>query len=56
MMDEPLADISYHFYKEKLPKLLEKMEQIQSIDQITHVQAAVRQYQIFMPEFSKENY
>lgn len=51
MMDESLADISYRFSKEKLPRLLEKMEQIQSIDQITNVQSAIRQYQIFMPEF-----
>lgn len=51
MMDESLADISYRFSKEKLPQLLEKMEQIQSIDQITNVQSAVRQYQIFIPEF-----
>ena len=51
MMDESLADISYRFSKEKLPHLLEKMEQIQSIDRITNVQSAVRQYQIFMPEF-----
>lgn len=51
MMDEPLADISYRFSQEKLPQLLEKIEQIQSIDQITNVQSAVRQYQIFMPEF-----
>ena len=51
MMDESLADISYRFSKEKLPQLLEKMELIQSIDRITNVQLAVRQYQIFMPEF-----
>ena len=51
MMDESLADIPYRFSKEKLPQLLEKMEQIQSIDRITNVQSAVRQYQIFMPEF-----
>lgn len=51
MMDESLADISYRFSKEKLPQLLEKMEQIQSIDRITNVQSAIRQYQIFMPEF-----
>jgi hypothetical protein len=52
MMDESLSDISYRFSKEKLPQLLEKMEQIQPIDRITHVQIAVRQYQIFMPEFN----
>ncbi|MBN9378912.1 MAG: hypothetical protein BGO14_03135 [Chlamydiales bacterium 38-26] len=51
MMDESLADISYRFSNEKLPQLLEKMKQIQSIDRITNVQTAVRQYQIFMPEF-----
>lgn len=51
MMDESLADISYRFSKEKLPRLLEKMEQIQSIDRITNIQSAVRQYQLFMPEF-----
>jgi hypothetical protein len=50
MMDESLADISFRFSKEKLPQLLEKMDQIQSIDRITNVQSAVRQYQIFMPE------
>ena len=51
MMDESLSDISYRFSKEQLPQLLEKMEQIQSIDRIANVQSAVRQYQIFMPEF-----
>ena len=51
MMDESLADISYRFSKEKLPQLLKKMEQIQSIDRIINVQSAVRQYQVFMPEF-----
>lgn len=51
MMDESLADISYRFSKEKLPKLLEKMKQIQSLDRITNIQSAIRQYQIFMPEF-----
>ncbi len=51
MMDESLSDISYRFSKEKLPQLLEKMEQIQPIDRINNVQSAVRQYQIFMPEF-----
>lgn len=51
MMDESIADISYRFSKEKLPQLLKKMEQIQTIDRITNVQSAVRQYQIFMPEF-----
>lgn len=51
MMDESLADISYRFSKERLAQLLEKMEQIQSIDRITNVQSAIRQYQIFMPEF-----
>lgn len=50
MMDESLADITYRFSKEKLPQLLEKMEQIQSIDRITSAQLAIRQYQIFMPE------
>lgn len=50
MLDEPLADIPYRFSKEKLPKLLEKIEQIQSIDRITNVQSAVRQYQMLMPE------
>lgn len=49
MMDESLSDISYRFSKEKLPHLLEKLEQIQSIDRITNAQLAVRQYQIFMP-------
>ncbi len=52
MMDESLSDISYRFSKEKLPLLLEKMEHIQSIDRITNVQSAVRQYQVFMPEFN----
>jgi hypothetical protein len=51
MMDESLSDISFQFSKEKLPQLLIKMEQIPSIDRITNVQSAVRQYQIFMPEF-----
>ncbi len=51
MMDEPLADICHRFSKEKLPQLLEKMKQIKPIDQITNVQLAVRQYQMFMPEF-----
>lgn len=51
-MDESLSDISYRFSKEKLPQLLEKMEHIQSIDRITNVQSAVRQYQVFMPEFN----
>ncbi len=50
-MDEPLADIPYRFSKEKFPQLLEKMSQIKPIDQITNVQLAVQQYQIFMPEF-----
>ena len=50
MMDESLADIPYRFSKEKLPQLLEKMDQIQSIDRITNFQLASRQYQIFMPE------
>ncbi len=51
MMDESLADIPYRFSKEQLPQLLEKMDQIQSIDRITNFQLASRQYQIFMPEF-----
>lgn len=51
IMDESLADIPYRFLKEQLPQLLQKMDQIQSIDQITNVQLASRQYQIFMPEF-----
>jgi hypothetical protein len=50
MMDETLADISFQFSKEKLPNLIEKMNQIQSIDQITSTQSAIRQYQQFMPE------
>lgn len=52
MMDESLADIPFRFSKEKLPQLLEKMDQIQSIDRITNFQLASRQYQIFMPELA----
>jgi hypothetical protein len=51
MMDESLADIAYMFSRESLPHLLEKIEQLHSIDQITGVQSAIRQYQVFMPEF-----
>jgi len=51
MMDESFADIPYRFSKEKLPQLLEKLKQIKSIDQITSAQLAIRQYQMFMPEF-----
>lgn len=51
MMDESLADIPYQFAKDKLPQFLEKIRQIQSIDQITHVQLAIRQYQGFLSEF-----
>lgn len=50
MMDEPLADISYRFSKEKLSQFLKKIEQIKPIDQITSEQTAIRQYQMFMPE------
>lgn len=52
MMDEPLADIPYQFSKEQLPRLLEKVEQIQSIDRITTVRLANQQYQIIMPEIN----
>jgi len=31
IMDEPLADITYRFSKEKLPLLLEKMKQIKQL-------------------------
>lgn len=50
MMDEALADIFYRFSKEKLPHLIEKVKQVQSIDRITTPQLAARQYQMFMPE------
>lgn len=51
MMDELLADIPYQFSKEKLPQFFEKIRQVKPIDQITSVQLAIRQYQLFMPEF-----
>lgn len=50
LMDEPLADIPYKFSKEKLPQLLEKIRQINPIDQISSAQLALRQYRMFMPE------
>jgi len=50
MMDESLAEIPYQFSKEKLPQFLEKIKKIKPIDQITHFQLAIQQYQLFMPE------
>ncbi len=51
MMDESLADIVYRFSKEEFSLLLEKIWQIKPIDQITSVQLAINQYQMFMPQF-----
>lgn len=53
MMDEAVSEIAYRFTKEKLPQLVKKMDQIQSIDRITSAQLAIRQYQFFMPELDE---
>lgn len=50
LMDETLADIPYQFSQEKLPQLLEKINEIKPIDQITSAQLAIREYRIFMSE------
>lgn len=51
IMDEPLSEICYQFSKKKFPYFLEKIKQIEPLDQISTVQSALRQYQLFMSEF-----
>lgn len=53
MFDEPLADISYRYKRERLPELIKMLSKIKTIDQITTEQMANWQYQqVFVTEFN----